>query len=68
MEFLSFDDYWSPFLGGLTTTSAFAAALDAKTCGALAAAPRAGLPEARPDGSFVLGARAWAIKGAMSTD
>src|SRR4029453_11036609 len=31
MEFSSFDDYWQPFLGGSTPTSAFAAAENSKT-------------------------------------
>lgn len=65
MEFFSFDDYWQPFLGGSTPTSAFAAALDAETGGALVSELRARLPNVRPDGSFVLPARAWAIKGCV---
>ena len=65
MEFSSSDDYWQPFLGGSTPTSAFAAALDAETGGALVSELRARLPNVRPDGSFVLPARAWAIKGSV---
>jgi SAM-dependent methyltransferase len=65
MEFSSFDDYWQPFLGGSTPTSAFAAALDAETGGTLVNELRAKLPDVRPDGSFVLPARAWAIKGTV---
>lgn len=63
MEFSSFDDYWQPFRGGSTPTSAFAAALDAETGGALVNELRVKLPDVQPDGSFVLPARAWAIKG-----
>ena len=63
MEFASFDDYWQPFLGGATPTSAFAAALDADTGGALVNELRARLPNVNADGSLVLSARAWAIKG-----
>ncbi len=63
MEFSSFDDYWQPFLGGSTPTSAFAAALDTQTGGALARMLRDKLPGVRPDGSFVIPARAWAVKG-----
>ena len=65
MQFASFDDYWQPFLGGSTPTSAFAAALDAETGGALVNTLRRGLPNVEPDGSFVLPARAWAIKGSV---
>lgn len=63
MQFASFDDYWQPFLGGSTPTSAFAAAIDAETGGALVNVLRRNLPNLLPDGSFVLPARAWAIKG-----
>jgi ubiquinone/menaquinone biosynthesis C-methylase UbiE len=64
MNFTSFDDYWQPFLGASTPTSAFAAMLNRDTHGALAQALRDRLPGVRPDGSFVLPARAWAVKGA----
>lgn len=67
-QFSSFDDYWRPFLGGSTPTSAFAAALDAETGGALVNELRVRLPGARPDGSFVLPARAWAIKGSVPSN
>jgi hypothetical protein len=63
MRFESFDDYWLPFLGGSTPTSAFAAALNTTTGGSLAAALREMIPEVRPDGSFVLPAVAWAVAG-----
>ena len=62
MEFSSFADYWEPFLGGSTPTSAFAAALDGRAGGAVGRALREQIAEAR-DGSFVLPARAWAVKG-----
>jgi SAM-dependent methyltransferase len=63
MEFSSFDDYWQPFLGGSTPTSAFAVAVDTQTSGALARVLRDKLPCVQPDESFVLPARAWAVKG-----
>lgn len=65
MPFASFEDYWQPFLGGATPTSAFVASLDAETGGALASELRARLPNADSDGSFILSARAWAIKGVV---
>jgi SAM-dependent methyltransferase len=63
MEFSSFDDYWQPFLGGSTPTSAFAAAVNSQTDGALVRILRDKLPHVQADGSFVLPARAWAVKG-----
>jgi SAM-dependent methyltransferase len=63
MRFSSFDDYWQPFLGGATPTSAFAAAVDTQTDGTLAKVLAGKLTGVQPDGSFVLPARAWAVKG-----
>jgi SAM-dependent methyltransferase len=63
MEFSSFDDFWLPFLGGATSTSTFAAAINQETGGALARKLRNMIPKMRPDGSFVLPARAWAVAG-----
>lgn len=63
MEFDSFDDFWLPFLGGATPTSAFIATLNRETDGALANALRDIIPNVRSDGSFVLPARAWAVAG-----
>jgi hypothetical protein len=62
MEFSSFNDYWEPFLGGATPTSAFAAAVNSPTRGALARVLRDKLPCVQPNGAFVLPARAWAVK------
>ena len=63
MEFSSFDDYWQPFLGGATPTSAFAATVNEHTGGTLADLLRNKLTGTRSDGSFVIPARALAIKG-----
>jgi ubiquinone/menaquinone biosynthesis C-methylase UbiE len=63
MRFGSFEDYWQPFLAGATPTSAFAASLNGLTNGELERALRARIPGLRPDGSFVLPARAWAVVG-----
>ncbi len=65
MSFSSFGDYWQPFLGASTPTSAFAATVDSQTGGALARALRDKLTGIRSDGSFVLPARAWAVKGTV---
>jgi ubiquinone/menaquinone biosynthesis C-methylase UbiE len=63
MRFGSFDDYWQPFLAGATPSSAFTAALDARTGGAVERALRARIPALAPGGSFTLPARAWAVVG-----
>ena len=61
--FSSFDDYWQPFISGCTPLSAFAAAVDRETRGELANELRRNIPNLRPDGSFVLPARALAVAG-----
>ena len=63
MEFRCFDDFWLPFLGGPTSTTSFAATLNQQTGGALATKLRDIIPQFRPNGSFVLPARAWAVSG-----
>ena len=62
MEFWSFDDYWQPFLDGSTPTSAFVAAVNSQTDGALVRKLRDKLPH-EANGAFVLPAMAWAVKG-----
>lgn len=64
MHFDSFDDYWSPFLGGTGPAPAHAMALDEATRGRVREALRARLP-ANADGSLDLVARAWVAKGRM---
>jgi len=66
MEFSSFDDFWLPFLGGATPTSAFAATLNRETGGTVAEVLRDKMPTLRRDGSFALPARAWAVAGIAS--
>jgi len=63
MQFRSFDDFWLPFLSGATPTSAFAAALNRDTDGALEKVLRGKLRDFRSDGSFELSARALAVVG-----
>jgi SAM-dependent methyltransferase len=63
MEFSSFDDYWQPFLGGATPTSALAVAVNEQTGGALTDLLRNKLTGARSDVGFIIPARAFAIKG-----
>lgn len=66
MAFASFDDYWQPVLGGSTPTSAFVARVNEQTGGALARLLREKITQVDPDGSFVLPARAFAVRGVVS--
>lgn len=67
MEFSSFDDYWQPFLGGSTPTSAFATAVNTESGGELARVVRDRLTGSQPNACFALPARAWAIKGTVGS-
>lgn len=66
MRFGSFDDFWLPFLPGSTPTSAFATTLNRDSDGALEKELRGRLRDVRPDGSFDLPARAFAVVGIVS--
>ena len=63
--FASFDDYWRPLLGGTGPAPSYVASLDDERRRALARR----LDELTPreaDGSIVMTARAWAIRGTVS--
>jgi len=64
-EFRSFDDYWLPLLGGVGPAGAYVAKLTPGQRDALREALRVRLLAGRPDGSFSLGARAWAVRGTV---
>jgi SAM-dependent methyltransferase len=61
--FASFDDYWTPFLGGQGPAGGYVASLGAAARDALRDALRTRLLGDGPDGPFTLTARAWAVKG-----
>jgi hypothetical protein len=63
MAFASFDDYWQPVLGRPTPTSAYVSKVNQLTRGALARLLREKISVAEPDGSIVLPARAFAVRG-----
>ncbi|NJO33851.1 MAG: methyltransferase domain-containing protein [Rhodospirillales bacterium] len=63
MRFLSFDDYWRPFMAGATPTSAFAAKLNRETDNQLERTVRSLMPNVQADGSFILPARGLAVAG-----
>ena len=65
LAFASFDDYWSPFLGGQGPAGAYVASLSETRRAALEARLRDRLLSSRKDGPFVLQARAWAVKGSV---
>lgn len=58
-EFIDFDDYWRPFLGGQGPAPAYAMSLDETMRARLRDVIRRRLP-IEPDGSISLTARAWA--------
>jgi SAM-dependent methyltransferase len=62
MDFINFDDFWSPFLGGQGPAPGYVMSLSPDQRMALQERIRAGLPFAL-DGSIPLRARAWAVKG-----
>jgi ubiquinone/menaquinone biosynthesis C-methylase UbiE len=61
-NFRDFDDYWSPFLGGLAPAPGYAMSLDPARRAALRERIRCNLPIAE-DGTIHLMARAWAVRG-----
>jgi SAM-dependent methyltransferase len=60
--FRDFDDYWTPFLGGQGPAPGYVTSLPEDRRTALRDRLRSGLSPA-PDGSIVLTARAWAVRG-----
>jgi hypothetical protein len=64
MRFASFDDYWTPFLGGQGPAGTYAVGLDDPGRDALRERLRSRLPVG-DDGSIELTARAWAVRAAV---
>lgn len=60
--FSSFDDYWTPFLGGTGSAPKYCMSLDEGARGQLRDAIRSRLPTG-PDGEILLAVRAWGAKG-----
>jgi SAM-dependent methyltransferase len=63
--FVSFEDYWRPFLGGQGPAPAYAMSLDEGARTSLRERLRSCIP-VQPDGSLALSARAWAVWGTIS--
>lgn len=64
VAFQSFDDYWTPFLGGTGSAPKYCASLSPDAQSRLREALRDRLPTG-PDGEILLAVRAWAIKGTV---
>jgi SAM-dependent methyltransferase len=67
LSFASFDDYWSPFLGGQGPAGAYAASLSGSRRAALESRLRTRLLGSGGDAPFTLRARAWAVKGVVAS-
>jgi hypothetical protein len=63
--FVSFEDYWRPLLGGIGPAPSYVASLDAGRRAVLERRLRETLRR-EPDGTIVLTARAWAVRGTVS--
>lgn len=63
-RFLSFQDYWEPFLGGQGPAPAYVMSLEESARNKLRDRLHEALP-VRPDGSIPLVARAWAVRGSL---
>jgi SAM-dependent methyltransferase len=61
-RFASFDEFWTPFLGGTGPAPAYVASLDRHRREALAERLDRSLPR-EPDGAIPLLARAWGVRG-----
>lgn len=66
-EFVDFEDYWRPFLGGQGPAPAYAMSLPEQQRGALRAKLKSVLQPAA-SGAISLRARAWAVRGASRGD
>jgi hypothetical protein len=60
--FQDFEDYWTPFLGGVGPAPGYVASLDNEARERLRESLKGSLPTAS-DGSIQLTARAWAVRG-----
>ena len=66
--FLSFEDFWTPFLEQQGPAGAYAASLSSAQREDLRHRLRQRLLGAAPDGPFTLSARAWAVRGAVASN
>jgi hypothetical protein len=64
-DYVSFEDYWSPYLGGIGPQGVYVGSLSSGQRDALREALRKRLLGGRADGPISLGARAWAVRGVV---
>jgi len=62
-QFDNFDEYWSPFLGGVGSAPKYCVSLNESVRNKIKEAIKEKLPTG-PEGEILLAARAWAIRGA----
>ena len=65
MNFSGFDDYWTPFLSGVTQSASFADRLEEDERRSLEECLRHKVLGEGPDRPFNLPAQAWAVRGAV---
>ena len=65
LAFASFDDYWSPFLGGQGPAGGYVVSMSESARAALESRLRTRLLGDRGDAPFSLRARAWAVKAVV---
>jgi len=66
LSFVSFDDYWKPFLGGQGPAGAYVTSLSQADRAALEERLRRRLLRTGTDHPFALPARAWAVRGTVT--
>jgi SAM-dependent methyltransferase len=65
-SFDNFDDYWSPFLGGVGSAPKYCVSLEESVRNEIKVAIKKKLPTG-PEGEILLAARAWAIRGKVAS-
>jgi hypothetical protein len=63
MDYASFDDYWSPLLGGQGPVGTYVASLPPERRSPIETAVRAAYLSGAPDGPRSMTATAWAVRG-----
>jgi hypothetical protein len=63
MDYLNFEDYWRPLLGGQGPIGSYVAALASDLQARLETSVRAAYCAGAPDGPRAMSATAWAVRG-----
>ena len=67
MQFESFDDFWNPFLLGQGPAGMYVRSISGDRLQGVRDAVKQRLPVTRDDKPFALSARAWAVRGTVSS-